>query len=271
MKNPLHFVHISDSHIGQDRDWVTFGNNPFSNLVQVVEAICNLPTPPQFVVHTGDVARRGTEIEYRLAAEALSRIQVPIYFATGNHDDRVCLREHLSMGPKEDLVSDSNLNCYRFTRQDERFLVLDSHQPYEEVGHFGRIGERQLDVVREEVEGQSGPFTVFIHHSPLDMDNKWFDATAGMFDGGELHQVLLPARERLRGVFFGHIHRGTHVHKDGVAYIGVASTSCQFNLWPNEEEVSFDEAHPPCFNFVSLHADRIMVKEHSVRPLPLGT
>ncbi len=270
MRDPLHFVHISDSHLGEDRDWVTFGNNPFRNLMQVVEAISNLPTPPQFVIHTGDVARRGTQIEYELAAEAFSQIRVPMYFATGNHDDRDGLRKHLAMGPKEDFVSASNLNCYRFTCQDERFLVLDSHQPFDEAGHFGKLGQEQLDFIREDVEQHTGSFTVFIHHSPLDMDNKWFTSNVGMLDGDELHQALVPARERLRGVFFGHIHRGTHMHKDGIAYIGVASTCCQVNLWPDEEDVSFDEEHPPCFNFVSLHADRFIVKEHSVPPLPLG-
>ena len=52
--------------------------------------------------------------------------------------------------------------------------------------------------------------------------------------------------------------------KDGIAYISVGSTFCQLNYWPNEQEVNFDEEHPPCFNFVTLLADRMIVKEHSV-------
>lgn len=264
MATPLHFVHISDTHLGHLRDWVVLGNNPFRNLMQVVETINKLPTQPQFVIHTGDVANHDTEVAYELAAEAFSQLKVPIYFATGNHDTRDYMRKHLSMGPKEDALADSDLNCYSFTYQDERFLVLDTKQPYDEVGHFGKISEDQLDFVREEVEQRDGPFTIFIHHSPLDLDSKWYTRDVGMLNGSELHEILLPAKERLRGVFFGHVHRGTHIHKDGIAYISVGSTFCQLNYWPNEQEVNFDEEHPPCFNYVTLHADRMIVKEHSV-------
>ncbi len=264
MAGPVHFVHISDTHLIHLRDYVVLGNNPFSNLMRVVEAINNLPTPPRFVIHTGDVANHDTEVAYELAAEAFSQISIPMYYATGNHDIRDYMRKHLSMGPKEDVLSDSDLNCYRFSVDNERFLVLDTKQPFEEAGHFGKLTEDQLDFVREEVGQQNGPLTVFIHHSPLDLDSKWYAKDVGMLNGDELHEVLLPARDRLRGVFFGHVHRGTHIQKDGIAYISVGSTFCQLNYWPNEQEMNADEEHPPCFNFVTLHEDRVIVKEHSV-------
>ena len=264
MADPLHFVHISDTHLGHKRDWVAFGNNPFGNLSRVVEAINGLPTAPRFVIHTGDVANHETEVAYELAAEAFSQINVPIYFVTGNHDIRQYMRKHLEMGPKEDGLSSSDLNCYRFAYQDERFLVLDSSQPYEEVGHFGKVSDDQLNFVRAEVCRENGSLTVFIHHSPHDLDSRWYTRDVGMLNGHELHEALLPARDRLRGVFFGHVHRGTHIHKDGIAYISVGSTFCQLNYWPDEQELDFDDAHPPCFNFVTFHSDRTIVKEHSV-------
>lgn len=264
MSDPLHFVHISDTHLGHKRDWVALGNNPFRNLLQVLEAIDSLPTRPRFIIHTGDVANHDTEVAYELAAEAFAQMTIPMYFVTGNHDTRDYMRKHLSMGPREDVLSDSDLNCFRFFVEGERFLVLDSKQPYDEAGHFGKVTEDQLDFVRTEVGRHNGSLTVFIHHSPLDMDSRWYSKYVGMLNGAELHKALLPARDRLRGVFFGHVHRGTHVHKDGIAYISVGSTFCQLNYWPDEQKVNFDEEHPPCFNFVTLLADRTIVKEHSV-------
>ena len=114
MAEPVHFVHLSDTHLGHERDWVALGNNPFRNLLQIVEAIQCLPTHPDFLIHTGDVANHDTEVAYKLAAEAFSEISIPIYFATGNHDTRSYMRRHLSMGPKQDLLTDSEINCYGF-------------------------------------------------------------------------------------------------------------------------------------------------------------
>ena len=264
MADPLYFVQISDTHLGHSRDWAVLGNNPYRNLLRVLEAINGLPTQPRFIIHTGDVANHDTEVAYELAAEAFAKINIPMYFVTGNHDTRAYMRKHLKTGPKEDVLSRSDLNCYRFSIASERFLVLDSQQPYDEVGHFGKVTEDQLDIVRAEVSRQNGSLTVFIHHSPLDMDSRWYSKYVGMLNGAELHDALLPARDRLRGVFFGHVHRGTHIQKDGIAYISVGSTFCQLNYWPDEQKVNFDAEHPPCFNFVSLHADRMIVKEHSV-------
>ena len=71
MADSLHFVHISDTHLGHLRDWVALGNNPFRNLLRVIEAINSLPTQPQFVIHTGDVANHNTEVAYELSVLAV--------------------------------------------------------------------------------------------------------------------------------------------------------------------------------------------------------
>ena len=174
------------------------------------------------------------------------------------------MHKHLSMGPREDFRADSSINCYAFACQKERFIVLDTQQPFEEAGYFGKVSDDQLSFLREEISQRSGSFTVFLHHSPLDLDSRWYASNVGMLNGPDLHETLLHARERLRGVSCGHVHRGTHIQKDGIAYVSVASTVCQLNFWPDEEEVNFDEEHPPCFNFVTLLSDRMIVKEHSV-------
>ena len=115
MADPLYFVQISDTHLGHSRDWAVLGNNPFRNLLQVLEAINSLPTRPRFIIHTGDVANHDTEVAYELPAEAFAKINIPMYFVTGNHDTRAYMRKHLKTGPKEDVLFSSDLNCYRFS------------------------------------------------------------------------------------------------------------------------------------------------------------
>ena len=261
MTYPLYFVHISDSHLGAERDWTACDHVPYRNLERIVAAINALSPQPRFVVHTGDVANHDSEDAYRFAAELFARLQVPAYFATGNHDTRTYMHQHLVMGPKEDLLSTEDRVCYRFAVDDERFLVLDSQRPGEVVGE---LGAAQLDMVREEAARPDGRFTVFLHHAPIDLDSRWFSEKIALLDGDALHQALLPGWERLRGVFFGHVHRGTQTFKDGILYTSVPSTFCQLNLWPEDTETSFDTAHPPCFNFATLYPDRTIVKSHAI-------
>ncbi len=266
MSDALYFVHISDSHLGSTREWITpkTGKNPCERLARIVAIIAVLPTPPKFVVHTGDVVNDEEESAYVLAAEVFSRLKMPLYFARGNHDTLAFMRGHLPMGPKEDLLAGQNELCYKFSYGDEHFLVLDSQQSRAEAPHFGGLGDRQLALVKEEAAKREGWLSVFLHHAPADVDSRWYRERVGMFDGDALHAALLPARGRLRGVFTGHLHRSLQVYKDGIAYMGAPSISGPFNLWPEVAETDWDEGAPPGFNFVSLLGDRMVVKTHSL-------
>ena len=79
MSSPLYFIHISDSHLGATKDWAPppTGNNPYDNLQRIVLAINHLPTQPQFVLHTGDVANHNTEKAYEFAGEIFSQLTMP--------------------------------------------------------------------------------------------------------------------------------------------------------------------------------------------------
>ena len=76
-----------------------------------------------------------------------------------------------------------------------------------------------------------------------------------------MHQALLPARGRLRGVFFGHIHNSTQIFRDGILYCAVASTFAGFTTWPNEEMIRADHDAMPAFNFVQCLPDQTIIQQ----------
>jgi metallophosphoesterase superfamily enzyme len=121
MTDSLYFVHISDSHLGGTREWVapSTGENPCERLERVVAAIADLPTPPRFVVHTGDVANDEEKSAYVLALEIFSRLEMPLYFARGNHDTLAFMEKHLSMGPRVDLLPGLDCLCYAYSYGDD--------------------------------------------------------------------------------------------------------------------------------------------------------
>ena len=259
-RDPVRFVQISDSHLTDSADYVEHSNHLHANLRATVDAINRLSPMPGFVVHTGDIVNDETDVAYGHAAHVLSHLSVPLYCATGNHDDRQLLRKHMAMGPRRDLIDDGGPLCYRFEEGGEQFLVLDSQHP--DGGVAGLLGDDQLDVVRELVR-EGNPFCLFLHHPPIETDCAWIEPMQ-LLNLETLHELLLPARDRLRAVFSGHIHRGTHTNRDGISYITVPATSTQLAILPDEDKPGWADRDPAAFNYVTILGDAILVKEYPV-------
>ncbi len=260
---PLYFVHISDTHIGPNEGYELYGANTYNNALRVVEAINALPVPLDFVVHTGDVTAHPDEQCYRLAVEVFARLRIPIYFVTGNHDTSLLIKKYLTIGKVDRHIADERFLTYAFEKKGVRLVVLDGRGS-DEIDPRGVLDEQQFVFLQEELARDRSPLAVFVHFPALPLDARWFDANMLLLNGERLHAELAAVRERLRGVFFGHVHRGMQLFRDGVLYSGVASTIGQFTAWPADETVRLDFDHPPCFNVVTLFEHQTIVKEHAV-------
>lgn len=254
-------IHISDTHVGPDRDFEVRGAQSLARLEALVEIINGLDFTPDLVIHTGDVTNDPDPDAYRLASECLSRLRVPIYFATGNHDNARMMKDSLPYFPRVPLVEDDDRLCYRVDLPDLRLYVLDGKVP-ESEGPHGRLPENQLRALRDELSTWPGEFAVFLHFPPLPIGSRWIDEHLLLRNGEALHQLLVSAGiGRNRGVYFGHLHRGLQIYRDGILYSAVSSPACQFSVGPNDEEVAFDSRCPLAFNHLSLMPGATMVKE----------
>lgn len=260
---PIYFIHISDTHIGPTADYSLAGCVTLPNAVRVVEAINALPFLPDFVVHTGDVVTDPDPASYKLAAGVFSKLRFPIYFVTGNHDRSVDIRSYLPTGAKREMLKDESRLTYSFDVEWCRFITLDARGP-DEIDPHGILPESHIQLLRNELDATPGPVAMFIHFPPIELDSIWFDRDMLLLNGEKLHETLVPFREKIKGVFFGHVHRGMQILRDGILYSGVASTGRQFNAWPLDEQTRFDQAHPPAFNFVTLLRNQTIIKEHIV-------
>ena len=84
MKGDLSFVQISDSHIGFNKD-----ANPdvTATLRAAIAKVNALPTPPAFVLHTGDLTQLSKVEEFDTLAESLKSLKTEkIYYVPGEHD-----------------------------------------------------------------------------------------------------------------------------------------------------------------------------------------
>lgn len=263
----MEFLHISDTHFGPTRDLEIRGANVCDRALRLVEEIGKLPFRPDFVIHTGDVANDPFPGAYELAAEVLSGIEVPVYYATGNHDDVGMMRDALAFGPLEPLGPDGpDRLCYRIAGGlEEKFdlFVMDAKVPPEEGPH-GTLPEDQIEAVLS-AASQDRPVAVFLHYPLTPIGSRWIDDHLLVTNGAEF-QERLSARvgDRLRGFFSGHLHRGLQLYRDGVLQSGVSSPACEFSAGPADESCDFLAGGPIPFHHVTMTETATMVKAYSI-------
>ena len=258
-----YLVHISDTHIGPTEDFTLYGVEPFPCLKRLVDGINGLPFLPDLVIHSGDVVAAPDPDAYRLAGDELARLKAPVYYATGNHDTSGDIQRFLPMGSKVDLVDGDQSLTYRISLKNHNIIVLDG-RGRDEIDPAGELEEEQFVILKREIQQSELPVSVFLHFPPIELDSPWLDRDMLLLNGARLHQVLSDGRSKLRGVFFGHVHRSLQIYKEGILYSGVGSPFCQFTAWPNDEKPGFEIGCPVFFNFISFLSDRTIVKEHFV-------
>ncbi len=264
----VYFVHISDTHIGPSPNYTRHGHNPYQCLQALVNHINSLPTKPDFIIHTGDVVADPDSDSYRLAAQLFSQLHAPIYFVTGNHDKSRDIHRFLPMGPKKILSKNLDVLAYAFDVKNYRFLVIDARGP-DEIDPHGLLSDEMLTILRSETTEDGPPLTLFTHFPVQPLNSIWMDAYMLIINGHQLHDMLVPIQNRVRGVFYGHVHQNMQTLKDGILYVAVGSTFSQFSAWPNEATTGFDPLHPPSFNFVHLLKDQTIIHQHQIpRPFP---
>ncbi|MCB1077862.1 MAG: metallophosphoesterase [Verrucomicrobiae bacterium] len=262
----VHLIHISDTHIGPTRDFEVRGARSLSRLEALVDTINALDFTPDLIIHTGDVANDPDAAAYRLASDCLGKLKAPVYFCTGNHDDGRMMREMLPSAPSVPLIPDQDRLTYRIDLPDFKIYVLDGRIP-EEEGPHGRLLDSELAAFRSELSAWDGEYAVFLHFPPLAVGSRWIDRHLLLSNGESLHQAMIEADPaRNRGVFFGHLHRGLQIYRDGLLYTAVSSPACQFSVGPDDDTVAFDSRCPIAFNHVTFRPGVTMVKEFT--PLP---
>ena len=263
----LYFAHISDTHIGPTPDLARHAHIPYACTQRLIEILNTLPTKPAFVIHTGDVVNNPDPGAYPLAAELFAQLALPIYFVPGNHDDSAEMVKHLPFASDISLHPQTGKLDYTFEVAGEQFLALDAALAPENSPHGG-LSEAQLALLSQICTPDGPPLTIFIHFPALPMNAPWMDKNMLLFNGLAFHKALLPAKERIRAVFHGHVHQPMQTMRDGILYVCAPSAFSQFNAWPADVDVRFDPDALPGFNFVHLLPDQLIVHTHTFsRPL----
>src|SRR6202040_2711055 len=158
-KGDLSFVQISDSHIGFNK-----AANPDVTITlrEAIAKVNALPTPPSFVLHTGDLTHLSKPEEFDTLAESLKSLKTErIFYVPGEHDvpgdNGAMFRERFGMGAMGD-------GWHSFDRNGIHFVGLVNVMNLK-AGGLGSLGSQQLEWLQKDVSAlkSSTPIVLFAH------------------------------------------------------------------------------------------------------------
>lgn len=264
--NPLRFLHISDTHINMDTDYIKdyASYTPLLGAQALIREIQSLPFQPDFILHTGDVAYDPEPNVYPPIKDLFSTIDAPIHYLVGNHDDGQDLQKVL-MGRIDDKIQPYLYG--ELTYKDTQIVYLDSNGEDHNPEHpSGFVTQEQLDWLDEIcTSDDERPLVIAVHHNILPTQVPWLDDWMLTENGDAVHAIIRQARDRLCGVFFGHIHQNIQVLRDGVLYVSAGSSWVQFTSYPDASNTMYiRNAHTlPSFNIVTVTDTTTSIIRHS--------
>jgi 3',5'-cyclic AMP phosphodiesterase CpdA len=216
-----------------------------------------LPFQPDFILHTGDVTNFPDADSAKLAAQVMNRLKYPVYYVCGNHDGRAALRKYLM-----NQSSNETPITYDFIRDDTHFIVLDTRG---DIDPQGLVSAEQLAWLGETCQtSPAQSLCLWIHHLPVRMYVPWYDRDMRIMNDEAFFEVLKPHRDRLRGIFFGHIHRAFTGYRDGILCSAAASTFMQLHTNPHDEHLEADSIALPGYAIVTMTHQQTTVTHHTI-------
>jgi 3',5'-cyclic-AMP phosphodiesterase len=215
-KGELSFVQLSDSHIGFDK-----AANPdvTATLDAAIGKVNALATPPEFVLHTGDLSHLSKPSEFDTLDQRLKSLRTDkIFYVPGEHDvlndDGQQYRERYGKGTKGD-------GWYSFDQKGVHFIGLVNVMNLK-AGGLGNLGKDQLEFVEDDVKHlkSSTPIVVFAH---IPLWSVYPDWGWGTDDGAQALGYL--KRFGSVSVLNGHIHQIMQKVEGNVTFHTAMSTA----------------------------------------------
>ena len=214
-KQGILFAQISDSHIGFSKD----ANKDVTGTLQLaVDRLNALPSPPAFVLHTGDISHLSKAEEFDAADQIVRGIKTDrVFYVPGEHDvlsdNGAQYRKRYARGAEK--------AWYSFDHSGVHFIglvnVLDL-----KAGGLGSLGAEQLDWLRRDVAplSSSTPIVLFAHIPLWTVYPDWGWGT----DDSEQALALLKRFGSVT-VLNGHIHQTMQKVEGNVRFHTAFSTA----------------------------------------------
>ena len=239
MTRPFLVVQLSDPHIGAE--WAA--GDPVARLAAAVEAVRAMPSQPDALLVSGELADNAADAEYEQVRELLAPLQAPLFVLPGNHDDRRALHRHFGVPG-----ADGEPVQYSMDLGPLRLVVLDTTRPGEDPGALDT--ERLGWLAAELATAPEAPTLLAMHHPPLVTGVPVWDELGLPAADRRALGAVLERHPQVRRIVAGHVHRTITANLAGRAVLTVPSTYVQTRLNFGSQEIEL-AAEPAGF---AMHA-----------------
>ena len=251
----LKFIHLTDTHL-VDQGNRLYGLDPHQRLKLALKDINQTHGDACCIIITGDLTNWGGAAEYEALRDALSLAQLPVRMIVGNHDHR----ERFQQAFPDSFRDENGYVQGSLETEHGRMLFLDTLQ---EGTHAGWLCEERLGWLGQQLENSDDPVFLFMHHPPFDIQLPDMDQY-GLIQKEEFESVVKPHADRIRQIFFGHLHRPLHGEWLGIPFSTLRGTNHQVWLDFEGQEagrlaMSYEQ---PAYGVVLIDDRITLIHEH---------
>ncbi|NJL20820.1 MAG: 3',5'-cyclic-AMP phosphodiesterase [Leptolyngbyaceae cyanobacterium SM1_3_5] len=258
--SPLVVAQLSDTHLFADRNQTLLGLSTARSLESVLQQIKQLQRQPDLLLLTGDLSQDETSASYERLRSLIAPLGLPTYWLAGNHDQLALVQ------PIPDLAIAPFSADKQFVQGGWNFLLLNSAAL--NCVH-GELSDATLIWLETQLEANSQPTLIALHHPPLPIASDWMDNIS--LKNADTLLAVIDRHPQVKVVLFGHIHQEFDQQRQNVRYLGTPSTCVQFK--PQSREFTVDELKPG-FRLLSLYSDGSIATQiqriHDCPPLDLA-
>ena len=212
----LSFAQISDSHMGFNKPANT---DVVATLKAAVDKLNALPTPPEFLLHTGDISHLSRPEEFDTVDQILkSAVAKDVFFVPGEHD---VIGDDGKQYLERYAKNSQGAGWYSFEKKGVHFVGLVNVMNLK-AGGLGSLGADQLAWIERDLKplSSSVPIIVFAHIPLWSVYPEWGWGTE---DSAQVLTML--KRFGSATVLNGHIHQTMQKVEGTVTFHTAASTA----------------------------------------------
>lgn len=236
-------LQISDVHMFGNSDQILLGVNTYHSFHSIIDSIKKCTKLPELIILSGDLSQDGSVEAYKIVADLLSELEIPVYWIPGNHDNR------------------ENLNkvypyCYfavdkQVIINDWQFILLDSLKESEVAGFLASDQLTFLQKCLKEYPQHSA--IVVLHHHPVPIGCAWLNKIS-LKNSNDFWNIITKFPQ-VHTVLFGHVHQEFETLHNNVQCYAAPSTWIQFK--PNHETFALDYL-PQGYRWIDLYPNKKM-------------
>ncbi len=212
----LHFLQISDSHVGFDK---AANPNALATLEEAIGKVEAMPAKPAFMIHTGDITHLSKPKEFDDANQVIGRAKLDVHYVPGEHDvidegNGKAYMGRYGQGAK-------GAGWYSFDHSGVHFVGLVNVVDLK-AGGMGNLGADQLAWLTDDLKGKSAstPIVVFAHIPLWTVAPEW-----GWGTQDSAQALALLSRFGSVTVLNGHIHQIMQKVEGNVTFHTARSTA----------------------------------------------